>query len=330
MFKNVRVIRGKKYHYLEHSFRVGKKVSKVSFYLPKNKKFDLNSFTKTNNEIISEIAKKRVEYIKENLLHDKFYEYGKQLEYLEETKILYQVFFKKLSLKEQDKIMDTFLRYFIVHSMEMEGGTISYEIAEAIDNNKKFDMKNINELDILLYKQLKEAYKELQNIRLRSPKQIRDLHKLIYNGIYSFAGKFRNEMVTFGRDGQFAQTASPEMIVSGYKKMFENYNKSKGKICEFDRIILFHRDYQQVHGFKDGNSRLGRLIMVKQFIGAEYPPLLVRGSSSESYRTTLVKAINANHTIPLFKFYYEQYKRTFERFWKPIIEEAINKEFNKM
>jgi len=30
----------------------------------------------------------------------------------------------------------------------MEGGTISYDIAKAIDENRRFDRKEINELDI--------------------------------------------------------------------------------------------------------------------------------------------------------------------------------------
>ena len=69
--------------------------------------------------------------------------------------------------------------------------------------------------------------------------------------------------------------------------------------------------------------------MIQQMINLDYPPFLVRGTSSESYRTSLVKAINENHTKPMFKFYYEVYKKTFEKFWKPAIEKGINKEFKK-
>jgi len=330
MFKNIRIVGGKEYHYLEHSFRIGKKVDKISFYTSKDRKFDLNSFLKLNEEMINKIVEKRVKFIKNNLDYDKFYDYGDQLMYIEKSKILFQIFFKKLNQNKQNKIMDNFLRNFIVNSMQMEGGTVSYKVAEAIDMNKKIKFDDVDEKDIPLYKQLREAYKVLEQMRLRSPKQIKDLHRIIYQGTYSFAGNFRKTEVTFGRGDKLARTFSPENVVKGFKIMFEKYNNRRTKMTEFDRIILFHRDYQEVHGFKDGNSRLGRLIMIKQLISAEYPPLVIRGSSSQSYRTTLVKAINDNHNLPLFKFYYEQHKRTFEKFWKPVIEEVINKEFDKL
>jgi fido (protein-threonine AMPylation protein) len=330
MFKNIRKIGSQEYIYIEHSYRIENQVNKISLYIPKNKKLSLNQFLKLNEKNIQEMTKKRLNYIKNNLETSEFYNYAKQLEYIEKTKLLYQIFFKKLDKKEQDQIIDDFLRNFIVNSMEMEGGTISYEIAKAIDNNKKIKItNNINENDIPLYKNLKKAFNKLQQIRLRTPKQIRNLHKIIYKDTFSFAGKFRESRVTFGRGNKLAITSSPEDINKNLKKTIETYSKSKNKIYDFDRIIIFHKNYQQVHPFKDGNSRLGRLIMVNQLFNLNYPPLLVRGTSSERYRTSLVKAINEEHSVPLFKFYYQAYKRTFERFWKPAIEKGINKQFKE-
>ena len=76
--------------------------------------------------------------------------YGRQLEYIEKTKLLYQIFFKKLDEKEKTLIFDEFMRNFTINSMEMEGGTISYKIAKAIDENKKFKIDSkIDEKDII-------------------------------------------------------------------------------------------------------------------------------------------------------------------------------------
>lgn len=330
MFKNKRNISGNEYEYIEHSYRIGSKVNKISLYIPKHKSINLNEFLKFNKENIDEITKKRVELIKKNLATSEFYNYGNQLEYIERTKLLYQIFFKRLNKKDRENIMEDYLRRFIINSMNMEGGTISYEIAKAIDNNKNFSLnQNIDENDIPLYKQLKEAYFTLENMRLRTGKQIKELHHIIYKKTYPFAGKFRIEDVTFGK-GHLAKTYPHEKIKEGIKKVFENYNNRKNKMYDFDRIILFHKDFQKVHPFKDGNSRLGRLIMIAQLLSFDYPPLLIRGSSSERYRTSLVKAINEDHTIPLFKFYYEAYKKTFEKFWKPAIEKAMQEEYERL
>jgi hypothetical protein len=277
MFTNRRNVKGQEYFYLEHSFRIGNKVKKVSFYLSKEKKFSASRFMELNKKIIDDVAKERVEYIQKNLRFSKFFKYGTQIYNLERDRLLFQVFFKKLPKKEQIEIMDVFLRTFLVNSMEMEGGTISYEMAKALDEKRKIDVSKINFLDIPLYNQLKIGYSCLQSMRLRYPKQIKVLHGLIYKGIFPFAGKFRKNNVTFGGSDELAITSDPKMIQMGYKKALNEYYFSKNKVFEFERIIMFHKDYQAVHGFSDGNIRLGRLVMVKQLLDAGYPPLLVRG-----------------------------------------------------
>jgi len=330
MFTNKRIIKGQEYSYLEHSFRTGAKVQKASFYLPKGKQFSVGEFIDINKKIIDKVAKERTQYIEKNTKFSKFFRYGTQIYTLERDKLLFQVFFKKLPNEEQTKIMDVFLRTFLVNSMEMEGGTISYEIAKALDERKNIDVSKINALDIPLYHQLKQAHDLLSKMRLRHPKQIKALHSLIYRGIFPFAGQFRKNKVTFGDMTELAITSDPEKIQSEYKKAINEYYSSKNKVFDFERITLFHKDYQAVHGFSDGNSRLGRLIMVKQLLDAGYPPLLVRGSSSRAYRTSLVAAINRKENTALLKFFYSAYKRTYEKFWLPSIEEAFRRNFAKM
>lgn len=330
MFTNRRIIKGHEYSYLEHSFRIGKKVHKASFYLPKGKQFSINEFINLNKKIIDKVAKERAQYIEKNMSYSKFFRFGSQISALERDKLLFQVFFKKLPKEEQSRIMDVFLRTFLVNSMEMEGGTISYEIAKALDERKSIDVSKINALDVPLYHQLKDAYAALSKMRLRYPKQIRELHGLVYKGIFPFAGQFRKNKVTFGDMTELAVTSDPEKIQSGYEKALKNYSSSKNRIFDFERIALFHRDYQAVHGFADGNSRLGRLVMVKQLLDAGYPPLLIRGSSSRAYRTSLVAAINRKDNTALLKFFYSAYKRTYEKFWLPSIEDAFRKKFTKM
>ncbi len=330
MFKNIRKINGHKYIYLEHSFRIDKKILKTSFYIPKNKEFNITNFIKLNNINTTEIAKKRVEFIKKTQEIAHYHKFGEHLLEIEKNKIIFQIFYNLLSENEKIKIFDEYLRLFLVHSINMEDGTISYKIAKAIDEGKKIPLKNFDEDEIKLYKQLKIAYYKLKEMRLRGPNQIIKLHKIIYEGIYDFAGKFRNENITFGRFNERAITASPENIKQSYVKAFKNYFNSKNKIYDFDRILFFHKEYQEAHGFKDGNSRLGRLILVNQMLKMGYPPLLIYGKKSTTYRTTLVKAINRDKSLDYVKFYFTAYKNTFEKFWLPIIEDNMKKKIKSI
>jgi fido (protein-threonine AMPylation protein) len=262
-----------------------------------------------------------VEYIKKNQKCSKFFLYGSQLKNIEEHKITFQIFLKLISEKKRVEIMEEFLRTFLVNSMAMEGGTISYELARAIDEKKKIRIENINKLDVPLYTQLKKAFYHLQSMRLRYPKQISDLHKEIYQGIYPFAGNYRRKKVTFGDLKGLAVTVDSKDIVHKYKKALNSFYSGKNKTYGFERVIAFHSDFQQVHGFEDGNSRLGRLIMVSQLLQLGYPPLLVKGTKSTGYRRTLVKSINERDNISLLKFFYDSYRKTFSRFWMPVLLE---------
>jgi len=318
MFTSTKTINGRKYKYLEHTFRIGSKVKKVSFYIGK----DLQGFNLINKKSIKKIVDLRVNYITKQH-SSKFFTYGIQIRNLEEQRTQFQILSRIIPKKEKQKIMDEFLRTFIVNSMAMEGGTISYEIAKAIDEKKKIRTKNINELDIPLYIQLKKAYKKLIKSQLRYPKQIRDLHKTIYKGIYPFAGKFREKNVTFGDLNKLAQTTDFKKIGKGYQQALKRFYRAKGRIYDFERVVRLHADIQEVHGFEDGNSRLARLIMIYQLLQLGYSPFLVKAKQSKAYRRALVRAINDNDNTSLLKFFYSNSRNTFLRFWLPVFEEKI-------
>lgn len=320
MFPRQRMIKGKQYLYQEHSFRIGDAVKKVSFYIPRH----IHDFNVLNKRSLRNIVELRVNYIQETQQYSRFFRYGNQLQVIEENKIAFQVLFNLLPPAEKAAVLNEFLRIFLVNSMAMEGGTISYDIAKAIDERKKVRLENINRLDLPLYKQLKQAYSALTRLQLRYPKQLRDLHKIIYTGIYPFAGKFRTKKVTFGDLHELAATAEPEKILPAYQQALRRFYKDKGKVYDFERIIRFHVDIQQVHGFEDGNSRLGRLIMMHHFLQAGYPPLLIRRTQSRAYRRCLVRAINEDNLTSVLKFFYLAYTKTFTKFWLPILEEKVN------
>jgi fido (protein-threonine AMPylation protein) len=321
MFKRTKQVNGKKYHYVEHSFRVKESVKKFSFYAPKGK--SLKDFKIINKDTIQRIVNFKINYIKNNQKTSKFFGYGEQLNKIEEKRAIFLVLSKFLTKSDRQEIMDEFLRTFLVNSMAMEGGTISYDVAKAIEEKRKVRLKGINKLDIPLYIQLKNAYSKLRKTHLRSPKQIKDLHKIIYSGIYPFAGEFRDKEVTFGDLKGLAFTVEPKNVRKEYKHALQKYYQNKGKIYDFERIIEFHKDLQRVHGFEDGNSRLSRLIMLNELLKLGYPPFLVRGTQSTAYRRSLVKAINGKDNTALLKFFYNAYNQTFDKFWLPVLEEKI-------
>jgi len=329
MFKRIKTAgNGKEYSYLEKSYRIGKKVKKISFYLYVT---GLKDFPKTNKKQIDQLTQITLDHIYKNLNISSYFEKD-IVKKIERYKIQFKLLWGLLDKDSQQEIMSEFFTRFLVNNMVMEGATITYSSAERINKvlkktknkSKIIKLPNVSDEDVRLYIQLNEARKLLNKKSIRTAKNIADLHKVIYKNIYSFAGEFRKVDVTFGDPFiELANTLQWHEIREGYNKAISNFTSSKGKKYDFERIIDFHTFYQKVHGFSDGNSRLGRLIMTNQLLKHSYPPIIIRATHSIRYRKSLVKAVNHKYMRDFLKLIYQEYKRTFEKFWFPRIEKKL-------
>ena len=306
MFIQKRVINGITYKYLDHSFRIGNKIKKVSFILEKNKQ-------DYNERIINKIALARASYFKENF---QTYFSREEIAEIEAEKIFYQIFYDLLDRKSKEEIFTEFLRLFLTNSMELEGSTITPQLAESIDRKKKIVLP---ESEIKLYNNSKKALINLIASEFRSVIQFKHLHKEVYRGLYSHAGEFKKLVNTFGYTEK-AETVPPKEVKKELKKILGEYKDKKA--YPFLRPLIFHLNYQKVHPFTDGNSRLGRILLIVQMFKLNYPPLIFKGDMNFQIRETLVEYINHNNKdfCGLCK---EQYLKTSKKFWKPTIRKYL-------
>lgn len=324
MYINERKRNSKNYKYIEHSYRVNNKVKKISIYLSKNKKFTVEDFEKINTESINKISKEKVNEYKKTREINEFFLYGDIILKIEKIRSSFKLLFLQLDETDKEKLIKDYLRNFTVNSMEMEGGTVTYDIAKKIDmmNLEKIP-KNVNKNDILLYNNIKQGYKFIESKRFRRALSFAKLHKMLYDKLFSFAGKFRNKNVTFGGI-KSARTADFKDIVKNLNHLCNNYPKIKKKKYLFQAILENHTEYQQIHPFEDGNSRLGRLILTYELLKNGYPPPILKKENSFGYRSSLVKSINNNDKRAFFKLYYKMYKNTWIKFFKPLIEKKLS------
>lgn len=327
MFKRIKAVGNRRYNYLEKSYRIGKKVKKISFYIGVQ---GIKDFSEVNKKQIDQLTDMTLDYIYKNLKISHYFE-KEIVKKIENYKTQFRLLWDLLDKNSQQEIMDEFFTRFLVNNMVMEGATITYSSAERINSVLKkgkghelIRLSDVSDEDVRLYIQLNKAYKLLNKKPIRTAKNIADMHNVIYKDIYSFAGKFREVDVTFGDPFiELADTLQWVQIRKGYNKALSDFKSSRGKKYDFERIIDFHISYQKVHGFRDGNSRLGRLIMTNQLLKYSYPPIIIRSSHSLRYRKSLVKSVNHKYTRDFVKLIYQEYKRTFERFWLPRIEKKL-------
>lgn len=104
---------------------------------------------------------------------------------------------------------------------------------------------------------------------------IKELHFILKNG----TSDSRKEWFKVGQYKKLPnevggeETCSPEKVKSEIKKLLTAYNLIKNKT--FENIIEFHRRFEKIHPFQDGNGRVGRLIMFKECLANNIIPFII-------------------------------------------------------
>ena len=99
---------------------------------------------------------------------------------------------------------------------------------------------------------------------LLSIEKILEYHKIAMRDNINIAGKIRNISVHIKGNPNF-KVEPPEKIKKQLNKLLDKYNKFiKNKTTTIREIInfasFFHNEFQHIHPFIDGNSRITRLI----------------------------------------------------------------------
>ena len=69
------------------------------------------------------------------------------------------------------------------------------------------------------------------------------------------------------------QTCPPEEVHKRIKLLLADYNKKKVKCL--DDIIDFHKRFEAIHPFQDGNGRVGRLVMFRECLANSIVPFII-------------------------------------------------------
>lgn len=68
-------------------------------------------------------------------------------------------------------------------------------------------------------------------------------------------------------------TSNPEDVKKNMQLLLKQYNKIKHKTI--DDIIYFHKRFESIHPFQDGNGRVGRIIMFKECLANNIVPFII-------------------------------------------------------
>ena len=111
---------------------------------------------------------------------------------------------------------------------------------------------------------------------------IKNLHKILKTGTkdsylsWFNVGEYKSKPNVVGGE----VTTPPSKVAIEIKKLLEEYSKKEIDIKE---IIKFHRDFEKIHPFQDGNGRVGRLLCFKECLRFNIVPFIIEDSKKMFY-----------------------------------------------
>jgi Fic family protein len=203
-----------------------------------------------------------------------------------------------------------FAKEFIFNSNNIEGSRISLErIREIIE---KGDTKYNNRNEVIEVKNSISALEYLRHGFKFNIYSIKRLYHILTKGLFMegnlpYPKGFKKEDIVVGN----SKTTPPDKVAYEIVKLLDWYKMNKNKIHPLILAFEFHRRYEVIHPFRDGNGRTGRLLMNKILMNAGYYPVIVYKENKRAYFNSLEK-MSEGKSKKYYQFMLEQADKTYD------------------
>ncbi len=189
---------------------------------------------------------------------------------------------RPLTQGEHEKLKNDFLVEYTYNSNAIEGSTLTLKETALVLEGITIDQKPLKEhLEAIGHK---EAYLYVENLVKDnipiSERIIREIHTLVLVDRPEDKGVFRKIRVKIlGTD---FKTSDPMNIRNDIQNLLMTYKSMKlNHIIE--KIAYFHRTFERIHPFIDGNGRTGRLLLNMELMKNHYPAINIKYTDRRKY-----------------------------------------------
>lgn len=174
---------------------------------------------------------------------------------------------------------------------ETEKILLEQEVARDVSVREVFEAKNLARVSEYVRNKSKEKDLDKELILF--------LHKMLITAIDdSIAGRFRKK-------GEYVRVGShvapaPEHVERMVESSIDEYNADI-KTYPVDKIAKFHLEFETIHPFRDGNGRIGRVLINYQLQRINFPGLIIRDKEKDYYYDAFVEYNNKEKTGPMEK-----------------------------
>lgn len=299
-----RKTRGKIKYYLAHSYREGDKVHKLRKYLGLGLSVKLLRQREiiAQRLILQEINKYKI--IRDPLtaeLSDKEIAWVKSLEAKIPLKVSH--------LSERQWML--FSEIFTYNTNAIEGSRLnSKEVNEILESDKWPDKSKAD---------IAEAYGVNEAIQfIRKAKEhislslIKKIHLIIFKNSKQFAGQLRKsgeEVAVMDSRGNVVHEGAPQSrVVYLLNELAKWYDRHKRKYPGLILAAVVHNQFENVHPFRDGNGRVGRVLLNNILLKHNLPPINIDFRNRMEYYASL-QAYQKRHDLrPTLNLFIKEYK----------------------
>ena len=277
---------GKKYYYLVGTLRFGEKWKKVRVYLGMG---------------LGEAVIKALAASKEKELENRLRETRKasdplerllsveEIKQLEATRSAHKSSLKRIDKLQHQNYYEKFLTEFTYDTNAIEGSTLTLSDTAMILFDKTVPKgKNLREISEV------QNHKDAFDFMLANKKDITkqfvlEIHRLLtHNILWKYAGAFRDVQV-YVRGANFTP-AKPEDVEPEFKKLMLWYRQNKKKYHPVIVAAYFHHVFESIHPFRDGNGRVGRLMLNFILRKNGFPMVDIKYRDRSDYYSALTSA----------------------------------------
>lgn len=295
-------------YFLAHSYREGRKVHKFRKYLGQDLKTQLLEERKKIAEklILEEIHRYKI-------IRDPLQVQLSAGEIAEIRKLEAKIPLKISHLSEAN--WKKFSKIFTYNTNAIEGSKLTQKEVKNLLEKDKWPNKSKEDIAEALGVDEAIAYIRATKEHI-SVEFIKKLHKTVFKNSKPFAGKLRKkgeEVVVMDSKRNIVHEGAPQARINHLlRELAEWYWQNKTIYPGLILGAVVHNQFENIHPFRDGNGRIGRLLLNNIFLKHNLPPINIDLKNRAEYYLSL-QAYERNHdlkpTISLFRKEYGKLKQ---------------------
>lgn len=221
-------------------------------------------------------------------------------------------------LSEEDWLV--FTEAFTYDTNAIEGSAVTASEVRDIIEKDRWPIDKSKE-DISETYGVAEAVKYIRETKEHiSLDLLKRLHSIVFKNSKDFAGRFREpgiEVVVADSRGNILHRGAPQRhVVSLLKELIDWYNSNKGNYHPIVLAAVVHNQFESIHPFRDGNGRVGRLLLNNILLKYKLPPVNIEFKKRGAYYSSLrayQKTGNIRPTIELIIKEYRELKKSLKK-----------------